>query len=45
MWIKLRFKTYTIEHGYNMHEKIPEGMTKVVNWKEIYEIITGDSNG
>jgi uncharacterized HAD superfamily protein len=31
-----------MEHGHNMQEKIPEGIQKVVNWKEIYEIITGE---
>ena len=31
-----------IEHGHNMQEILPEGVKKVVNWKEIYEIITGE---
>ena len=38
--LNLGLKPILIEHGYNMHETVPEGMTKVVNWKEIYEIIT-----
>ena len=32
-----------IEHGFNMHDTLPEGMTKVVNWKEIYNHITGEN--
>jgi hypothetical protein len=28
-----------IEHGFNMNDELPEGMLKVVNWKEIYEHI------
>lgn len=35
-------RSILIEHGYNMQETIPTGITKVLNWKEIYEIITGD---
>jgi uncharacterized HAD superfamily protein len=31
-----------IEHGFNMNDELPEGITKVVNWKQIYEIITGE---
>lgn len=35
-----------VEHGFNMHDKIPEGMFKALNWKEIYHHITGeDENG
>jgi hypothetical protein len=26
-----------------MHEDLPEGMTKCVNWKEIYNHITGEN--
>lgn len=28
-----------IEHGYNMHDSVPVGMKKCLNWKEIYEHI------
>ena len=35
-------RSILIEHGFNMNEEIPEGIQKVVNWKEIYEIITGE---
>ena len=35
-------RSILLEHGYNMQETIPEGITKVLNWKEIYELITGD---
>jgi hypothetical protein len=28
-----------IEHGWNMNDTIPDGMKKVVNWKELYEHI------
>jgi hypothetical protein len=33
-----------IEHGWNMNSTIPDGMTKVVNWKQLYETITGENN-
>lgn len=36
----LGLKSILIEHGFNMYEEIPEGMQKVVHWKEIYQIIT-----
>src|SRR6056300_305171 len=32
-----------MEHGHNMHETVPEGITKVLNWKEIYDIVTGEN--
>ena len=35
-------RSILVEHGYNMQADIPEGITKVVNWKEIYELITGE---
>jgi hypothetical protein len=38
----LGLKPILIEHGFNMHDDIPEGMTKVVNWKELYNHITGE---
>jgi hypothetical protein len=40
--LDLGLKSILMEHGFNMHDDIPEGMTKVVNWKEIYENITGE---
>ena len=39
---KFGLRSILIEHGFNMNEEIPEGIQKVVNWKEIYEIITGE---
>ena len=38
----LGLKPILIEHGFNMHDPIPEGMTKVVNWKELYNHIIGE---
>lgn len=41
---KLGLKSILVEHGFNMNDKVPQGMTKVVNWKEIYEqIVANDS--
>jgi hypothetical protein len=37
--LDLGLKSILIEHGFNMEDDIPEGMQKVVNWKEIYEIL------
>lgn len=37
-------KPILIEHGWNMNDDIPKGMTKVVNWKQLYETITGEEN-
>ena len=34
-------RSILIEHGFNMNESIPVGMTKCLNWKEIYEHIIG----
>ncbi len=31
-----------VEHGFNMNDPIPVGMFKALNWKEIYEHITGE---
>ena len=28
-----------IEHGFNMNDTVPPGITKVVNWKEAYNLI------
>jgi len=33
-----------IEHGFNMNDELPEGMLKVVNWKELYEHIINEDN-
>ena len=35
-------KPILIEHGFNMNDEIPEGMYKALNWKDIYEHITGE---
>lgn len=40
--LDLGLKPILIEHGFNMHDDIPKGMTKVVSWKEIYNHITGE---
>ncbi len=32
-----------VEHGFNMNNSIPVGMQKVVNWKEIYDIVTQEA--
>lgn len=35
-------KPILMEHGFNMNDEIPEGMYKALNWKDIYEHITGE---
>lgn len=35
-------KSILVEHGFNMHDEVPEGMYKALNWKDIYEHITGE---
>ena len=40
--LDLGLKPILIEHGFNMNETLRSGITKVVNWKEIYNIITGE---
>ena len=40
--LNLGLNPILVEHGFNMHEDIPEGMIKVTNWKEIYNHITGE---
>ena len=40
--LDLGLNAILIEHGYNMHDDIPEGMTKVVNWKQLYNHIIGE---
>lgn len=37
--LKLGLRPILIEHGYNMHDSVPVGMKKCLNWKEIYEYI------
>lgn len=32
-----------VEHGFNMNEPLPKGMFKAVNWREIYQYITGET--
>jgi hypothetical protein len=39
---RLGLKPILMEHGFNMNDKIPEGMFKALNWKDIYEHITGE---
>ena len=38
----LGLKPILIEHGFNMHDDIPDGMKKVTTWKELYQHITGE---
>ena len=40
--LNVGLKPILIEHGFNMNDEIPNGITKVVNWKQLYEIITGE---
>ena len=39
----LGLKTILIEHGHNMHHECVYPVVK--NWKEVYELITGETNG
>ena len=39
----LGLKPILIEHGFNMHDDIPDGMKKVTTWKELYQYITGEN--
>lgn len=32
-------RSILVEHGFNMHDEVPQGMFKALNWKEIYEHI------
>ena len=41
--LDLGLNAILVEHGFNMHDELPEGMTKCVNWKEIYNHITGET--
>lgn len=36
-------KPILIEHGFNMNDKLDPNIKKVVNWKEVYEHITGET--
>jgi hypothetical protein len=40
--LDLGLNAILIEHGFNMNDNIPEGMKKVVNWKEVYEHIVNN---
>lgn len=39
---RLGLKPILMEHGFNMNDEVPEGMYKALNWKDIYEHITGE---
>ena len=41
--LDLGLKPILIEHGFNMKEKLDPNIKKVVNWKEVYEHITGET--
>jgi hypothetical protein len=41
--LDLGLNAILVEHGFNMHDDLPEGMVKCVNWKEIYNHITGEN--
>ena len=41
--LDLGLKPILIEHGFNMNEKLDPNIKKVVNWKEVYEHITGET--
>lgn len=38
---ELGLTTFLMNHDYNIHEDIPEGIIRVDSWKEIYEHIFG----
>ena len=40
--LDLGLKPILVEHGFNMNDELRPGITKVINWKEIYEHITGE---
>jgi len=40
--LKFGLKPILVEHGFNMNEPVLDGMVKCLNWKEIYEHITGE---
>lgn len=35
-------KPVLMEHGFNMFDTIPDGVVKVTNWRQIYELIIGE---
>lgn len=41
--LQMGLRSILVEHGFNMYDSIPVGMYKAVNWKEIYEHITGET--
>jgi hypothetical protein len=41
--LDLGLKPILIEHGFNMHDDIPDGMKKVTTWKELYQYIIGEN--
>lgn len=40
--LKAGLRPILVEHGFNMNEPVLEGMKKCLNWREIYEYVTGD---
>lgn len=40
--LKAGLRPILVEHGFNMNEPILDGMKKCLNWREIYEYVTGD---
>jgi hypothetical protein len=42
--LEFGLKPVLMEHGFNMREDIPQGVTKVTSWREIYELIQGENN-
>ena len=41
--LEVGLKPILIEHGFNMNDKLDPNIKKVVNWKEVYEHITGET--
>ena len=41
--LDLGLNAILVEHGFNMHDDLPEGMVKCTTWKEIYNHITGEN--
>jgi predicted ATP-dependent endonuclease of OLD family len=39
---RVGLKSILMEHGFNMNDEVPEGIYKALNWKDIYEHITGE---
>ena len=40
--LNIGLRPILVEHGFNMNDTVPDGITKVVNWKEIYELVTAN---